>query len=274
MRRVFSLLIRPKIGFKTPAYLKASPAQAVPNSNEGARLPTFKETRHSETPSVPNRPEPDTHNLSLAPLTGGLDSGGQITPAPVSSGELKEPHVPSVMTAAAPLLTITQELHAIETAIVDAGGEISSEIEERLSAATIAREQKVDAYAAILVRANSIAEEYQAQAERFASVAKGAKALGQRLKENLKYAMVVLGAKELNGERARFQLRGAKDSLKILDIEAVDAAYFKPVTKLELDREALMNDVRLDPEAFKDIARIETGSALYTMPPKSKKEIR
>ncbi|NJL25034.1 MAG: hypothetical protein HC902_07575, partial [Calothrix sp. SM1_5_4] len=52
---------------------------------------------------------------------------------------------------------------------------------------------KVDAYRAILARAGSIADEYGAQAERFASVAKGAKNLAQRLKDNLKYAMAQLG---------------------------------------------------------------------------------
>lgn len=217
---------------------------------------------------VPSEAGPDTNRNAFAPPTGGLDSTTAPTAAVVSSGESKQPQAVPVVGPEAPLLTITQQLHAIETAIVDAGGEISSELEERLSAATIVREQKVDAYGAILARAASIAEEYGAQADRIQAVAKGAKALATRLKENLKYAMGQLGVKELSGSTTRFQLRGSKDSLKILDAEKIPKAYFKPVTTMELDREGLMNDVRLDPAAFEGIARIEAGSAIYTLAPK------
>lgn len=164
------------------------------------------------------------------------------------------------------LLSIANELHAIELELLSGDGELSPETEERLSAATIAKERKIDSYASILERAKSIEAEFSARAERMMMVAKSAKRLQERLKDNLRLAMSQIGLDELSGDSVRFKLVSGKAKL-VLD--AIDERYCTQVVSYEPNKEL----IRAKLEAGESVpgARLDPTFQLRSYAPKALK---
>lgn len=141
------------------------------------------------------------------------------------------------------LIAITREIQAIESAIIESGGELSAELEERICTATIMQELKCDAYSAIIARCNSIKAEYEAQVESLAKVANTASLISKKLKNNIKEALKELGTTELNGQITRFKLSSSKPKVTIINIELLPKEFYaRAVTytpDLELIAEAI-----------------------------------
>lgn len=126
------------------------------------------------------------------------------------------------------LLSLTAEAVEIYQTLVQSGGEITEELEKRLSEVQNTLTKKVDAYDWILKSLEADEEKFRARAEMFLKVAKGLKAYRERLKDNIKFAMTQLETTELNGLDVRFTLTKGQPALKI-DEQALPGE-FKVVT--------------------------------------------
>jgi hypothetical protein len=137
------------------------------------------------------------------------------------------------------LLLIAQELHEIESALIECGGELPAPLEERLSEVSIAREQKVDSYAAIIRRAESLGAEYKEHAETILDIAQGAKKLIARLKNNIKAAMLTLGVDTLKGDQVQFRMSHISPKVDLFNEDELPSFFMRKVTKLEPDLELI-----------------------------------
>lgn len=141
------------------------------------------------------------------------------------------------------LLSIVSSLHEIERAILENNGELTPELENALSVQTISKERKIDAYHAIIERCGSIEKELKTKIDLLSSVIKNTRKIEQKLKFNLKQAMIETGQKELSGESMRFLLVDQGTKLEVTDETQIPHTYFKEITTTELDKETLKNDL-------------------------------
>jgi len=161
-----------------------------------------------------------------------------------------------------PLLEITKELHALELAVIDSGGEFSDEIENQINPLVIAKEKKVDAYSAMITRLEGLEEEFKKKAESFLQVSKTAKNLRESLKNNIKLAMSHLDSTVLEGALYTFKLSKAKSKLVIVSEASIPQIYKKKIITEELDKDLLRSDL----ESGKTIpgAILEPSTSLRT----------
>jgi len=141
------------------------------------------------------------------------------------------------------LLQITQLLHSIETSLYENNGELSDDLENQLSTTTIAKERKVDAYFAVLERLKSIDQEFKSKIDLLTKSAKNVQTLQDRLKSNLKEAMLASSTNELNGELVRFKLSTGGNKVVVTHPNQIPISYFKEVVTYDLDKERVKADL-------------------------------
>lgn len=122
------------------------------------------------------------------------------------------------------LLAITQYLHSVENALIEAGGEVSQDLEIEFGHANMLKEMKIDGYHAVMKRCESVDQEFTERADRYYAVAKSAKALKKYLVTNLKAAAKVINVTELRGRQIRFAFSRNKPKLTI-DLESLPEEY-------------------------------------------------
>lgn len=147
------------------------------------------------------------------------------------------------------LAIIANEASALETALLESGGEITPEIEKLLQVNQDELSQKVDGYSVVLERLKKAKEFYEDRAEMFQKAAVTMESTAKRLKENIKFAMKTMGVTVLSGDDVRFQLNKAAPVLKI-DAEKEDELkrlYPKVTTTTEIDKEKLKADLAIGP---------------------------
>lgn len=93
------------------------------------------------------------------------------------------------MPATLPLYALDDELEALETALVEAGGEISDELEAAYHDLLDMRADKVAGYIAVIRRLELSAEGYDAEARRLAALRDATRNSAKRLKDRLCDAM-------------------------------------------------------------------------------------
>lgn len=108
------------------------------------------------------------------------------------------------------LLQITQEINEIEKQIILSDGEITPDIEAELNSVQELLLNKVDAYSARMEFITARAQVYQERANAYEKIARSMKNYSQRLKENIKQAMVERGVNELVGNACTFRLTTTK----------------------------------------------------------------
>ena len=137
------------------------------------------------------------------------------------------------------LYLIVNEAMQIEQMLMESGGEVTPEIEMALSVNSSELANKVDGYQHIIERFNSLADHYKARAEFFKTIAGQCKTASDRLKDNIKFAMIELGVDEVKGQDMRFKLSTTSGTLVIEDAEMVPVEFKTEVITTEIDKKSL-----------------------------------
>jgi Siphovirus Gp157 len=145
------------------------------------------------------------------------------------------------------LIEITNYLHQLEIRLLESGGELTPIIEEAFSEASVARERKVDAYAAVLARLESFANERRVEAEANMRLARGAEKTAEYLKSNLKRAMLTLDICKLEGVKNRFSISRIVSKL-VIDEHMIPKDYMRVTTVQTVDKEAIRSALELGKE--------------------------
>lgn len=119
----------------------------------------------------------------------------------------------------------------IENLIIDAGGELTPEIESQLMVVDEKLPQKIDGYAEILARMGLLQEHYKKKSKEMSLIAKACEKIGDFLTKNIKEAMERMGSKELLGDDVKFRLQNSQASV-IIESEDLIPANYKTVTQV------------------------------------------
>lgn len=122
------------------------------------------------------------------------------------------------------LLELTGEYQRIMHLLMEAGGELTPEIEQELTVHQELLAAKADRYDFILQHLESEEAHWKAQADRFARVARVCSAARERLRASIKGAMQQMGVTEITGESVAFKLTNNAPKL-VLNETALDKEY-------------------------------------------------
>ncbi len=141
------------------------------------------------------------------------------------------------------LIQVSQTLKDLEQALVENNGELPSELENAFSVETIAQQKQVDLYFKVMKRCESITKELSDTAELLAKSIKNVKAFQDRLKSNLKEAMLITNTSELQGNLVRFKLSTGGSKLVIADEGLIPRSHLIERTVYDIDKDKIKTDL-------------------------------
>lgn len=158
------------------------------------------------------------------------------------------------------LVALVDETSALERALIESGGEITEEIAKLLEVRDLHLPTKVDNYALVIDRMESISTFYKMKADAYLLMAKAASGVIDRCQFNLKLAMQAMHTDELTGFDVRYRLTNSTPACIIEDETMLDAGYKITETITKIDKKRLVEDLKLGVPV--DGARLEKTTAL------------
>lgn len=140
------------------------------------------------------------------------------------------------------LQVMVLEFNNIVSAIAEAGGELTPELEAAFDGMGAQIQVKADSYAFVMDRLDAEAEFWKKRAEQFSRVAKSCKNLKERLNDSIKMAMKQLGTDEVHGVDMRFKLTRMAPKLVIQE-SLLPSEYKMVVTETVPDKERIKADL-------------------------------
>ena len=116
------------------------------------------------------------------------------------------------------LYNIDADLQQLENELVEAGGEISEEMDARLNEILDSREDKVDGYIAVIRSQIALAEGFKKEASWFTAKQKSRENVALRLKERLYESMQARNETELKGVLGRVTIEGNGGQVPIVPL--------------------------------------------------------
>ena len=141
------------------------------------------------------------------------------------------------------LIQVSQTLHNLERALIEGGGELPPELEAAFSVETIAREQQVDLYYKTMKRCESLVKELKDTIKILSHSVNSVEAFKDRLKTNVKQALLISGTNEFKGSVVDFKLSKGGTKLVIADEGLIPVSYFNERLIMELDKDKLKADL-------------------------------
>jgi hypothetical protein len=171
--------------------------------------------------------------------------------------------VPNLPVKPKTLIEIMAEAQTLATDIMEAGGELSPELEKQLLVNETAMAEKIDGYVLIMEALADRASYLKAKANELSNVAKGLESARESLKDRVKWTMLENELTTFAGTHYRFKLSPVNPKYTF-DLEALPAKYKKiEVVKTEkADREAIVNAMKAG-EAIPGV-RVEEVYSLRT----------
>lgn len=136
------------------------------------------------------------------------------------------------------LFEIVFQSQVLTQQIIEAGGELSPELEQALEQVDLAITAKVDGYNAVMDRLELEATYWKAKADMYSKIAKAHTAAQDRMKNAIKQAMQAMGKTEVCGDDVKFKLANAQPKL-ILDEAKIPKEFKMIVTTHVVDKERI-----------------------------------
>lgn len=155
------------------------------------------------------------------------------------------PPSPSTQSTSLTLHSLVQQSQIIEAALIEAGGELTPEIEAILANLDITMAEKLDGYSFIMDRFETEAAFLRSRADTYSRAAKGLTTFQEKLKERIKLAMIALGKDEVSGNEMRFKLSNCAPKLVIENEAMLIDAYKTIVQTIVPDKEKIKEDLAL-----------------------------
>lgn len=162
------------------------------------------------------------------------------------------------------LFQLTREAQTIVLALIESGGELTPEIESRIEANETALMRKVDGYVYYDDHFDAQIDLLKRKEEGLRSIRKGIENAKERLRENIKAAMLAMKTDVLTGDEYRFKISKRAPKLVIDNEAAIPQDYKIIVQSTTVDKETLGAALR---DGFTvPGARLEEVKALLTQP--------
>lgn len=138
---------------------------------------------------------------------------------------------------------IMAQATAITQALIEAGGELSPELEKRLELNKQELAQKVDAYIFIDDRFQAEAKFFAERAKAYQKIARSFERLSDVLRERVKQVMVETDTKEIRGDEYRFVLSPTQPRL-VIEEGKLPREFLIQVTTVTPDKERIKTTLK------------------------------
>lgn len=149
--------------------------------------------------------------------------------------------------------------------LMDAGGEITPELEAELAVNEQQLATKADKYDFIIQRLETEESHWKLQADRYAKVARSCSAARERLREAIKFTLKNTGKTEVVGENARFYLANSAPRLIVAPVTQLPPEYVVETIVREPNKDkikgALKEGVAIPGCALEPVFALRTGVA-------------
>jgi len=142
---------------------------------------------------------------------------------------------------------LIDESRAIEQSIMEAGGEVSPEVEALASMSTNELAKKLDAYCMVL-------ESLKARVDYAKDKAKDWKAIEKSLDQRIEYlesrlhsAMIQLNTDRIDGDDFTLKLQANPPKVQVIDESAIPGKYLITTTTTNVDKFQLLADLKAGP---------------------------
>ena len=144
----------------------------------------------------------------------------------------------------ATLRELTAEFGFFQQELIDAGGEISPEIETRLVYFEQSLATKTDSIAYVMDRLEGEAEYWKTKAAEMQKLSKSFANAHERIKDGVKHAMRTMGATEIKGDEQTFTLSDSRKKLVINEPSKVPGWYMREVVSREIVKGDIEDDLK------------------------------
>jgi hypothetical protein len=173
-----------------------------------------------------------------------------------------KPSLREVMNTEKNLAEIANEARELERLVMDAGGEITPELESRLNFNLQQLQQKVDSYVHVEEHFDAMEAIWKRKADACAAIAKRFARTRDQLRDRVKFVMGEMQTNEIRGKLYRYKLSSSPGRL-VIDSEAALPDSFKMiVTTTVPDKERIKEALKAGFEI--PGAHFEGGTTLRT----------
>lgn len=137
------------------------------------------------------------------------------------------------------LLQITKEYQHIESKLLEAGGEMTPDLETWLEEINSKLVTKIDACVYVLERLKAGETYFKAKAQQWLEAARLHSSAEARLKARIKFCMRELETKEIAGDDSSFKLSGGRYRTFVKDPSLLPNEFWKEVVERVPDRELI-----------------------------------
>ena len=139
------------------------------------------------------------------------------------------------------LYHIEQELNEINETLINSGGELTPELEQRLSITQEELTQKATNYGFVIMQNQSEVDIIDAEIKRLTAIKNNLESTNEKLKEAVSFAMQSYGIFEVKTPTLKLSFRQS-ESVQIENESLLDGKYFK--YKPTVDKTAIKNDIK------------------------------
>lgn len=133
----------------------------------------------------------------------------------------------------------------IELMLLENGGLLTPEIEEKLAVLDVATPAKIDNYYNLMERFDAMQAVFKKKADDMAAIAKSFENANERLRFNLKEAMGIAEMDELRGNDYRFCLADSPPSVLIENSTEIPTDYKQTIISEKIDKKRIAEDLKL-----------------------------
>ena len=142
------------------------------------------------------------------------------------------------------LIIAFNQADRIEQMLIDAGGELTPELEQELAINPKTIGELVDTKYVMLERMDSSIELFEKKAEEFAKVAASLKSAKKFINDSIKDFMIQNDKKEIAGTDYTFKLAGAAPKVEIVDESKIVDVYKVTKTEVRIDLKKIGDELK------------------------------
>lgn len=158
---------------------------------------------------------------------------------------------------------LVSQAQSIESKILQAGGELTPEIETEMKSVDLAMADKVEGYALVMARLEREAGYWEERAVAYSKIAKAIHQAIDFRKSAIKSAMTQLGLTEVTGIDHRFTLTDSGNPKLVIEDEAKLPTEFKLIVQTtEIEKDKIKTALKAGQPV--EGARLEYGKQLRT----------
>lgn len=155
-----------------------------------------------------------------------------------------------VMTMNKSLMLLANEAHALKTIIIENDGELTQEIEEALMVSSHSLAKKSDSYKYIMDDFTKYSELLKEKENQLKKVRQAMENAVDRLRNNIKQAMIVAEMDQISGDEYVFKLSNSKSSLVISDESLVPKEFKYQVISEAIDKEKILEELKISGSVY------------------------